>query len=207
MVMVPIMKAAARPLAMAAAEAAGFAAATVVAAANVAAGNERVTTGDMNEHEFRLFYSRTARPLRAYLIGSSGNPSLADDLLQESYYRLLRSDFKAADENHRRNYLFRIATNLLRDHYRRRRPEVAEFPDLPGDPGHGEAVDLRSDLQAVLGDLKPRDRQMLWLAYVEGHSHSEIAEALGLKTASIRPMLFRARQRMIGLMDEKGLAS
>jgi RNA polymerase sigma-70 factor (ECF subfamily) len=168
--------------------------------------DERVATSEMDEQEFRMFYSRTARPLRAYLVGSSRNPTLADDLLQESYYRLLRSDFKATDENHRRNYLFRIATNLLRDHYRRRKPEASEIPELAGDLGHGNRVEMRSDLAKVLGELKPRDRQMLWLAYVEGQSHREIAEALGLKTASIRPMLFRARQRMIGLMDKKGLA-
>jgi RNA polymerase sigma-70 factor (ECF subfamily) len=193
--MVSVMSVGARTLAMAATDIPGV------------ARDERVTTGEMDEHEFQSFYSRTARPLRAYLVGSSGNRTLADDLLQESYYRLLRSDFKATDENHRRNYLFRIGTNLLRDHYRRRKPEVGEFPEMPGDLGHGDRVNMRSDLEKVLNELKPRDRQMLWLAYVEGQSHREIAEALELKTASIRPMLFRARQRMIGLMNEKGITS
>ncbi len=86
-------------------------------------------TSDMDEQSFQLFYDRTARPLRAYLIGACGNPSLADDLLQEAYFRLIRSQFQANDEDHRRNYLFRIATNLLRDHYRRRRPETAEIAE------------------------------------------------------------------------------
>jgi len=193
--MVSIMSVGARTLAMAATDAPG------------SARDKRVTTHEMDEQEFRAFYSRTARPLRAYLVSSSGNPTLADDLLQESYYRLLRSGLKAEDENHRRNYLFRIATNLLRDHYRRRKPEVSELPEMPGDLGHGNRVDLRSDIETVLRELKPRDRQMLWLAYVEGQSHREVADTLGLKTASIRPMLFRARQRMIGIMNEKGLAS
>jgi RNA polymerase sigma-70 factor (ECF subfamily) len=170
-------------------------------------GTEKVTTGDMTEQEFRVFYSRTARPLRAYLVGSSRNSTLADDLLQESYYRLLRSNLKAVDEDHRRNYLFRIATNLLRDHFRRRKPEVGEIHEMAGDLGHGDRVDLRSDLERVLGELKPRDRQMLWLAYVEGQSHREIADTMGLKPASIRPMLFRARQRMIAMMKDKGLTS
>jgi RNA polymerase sigma-70 factor (ECF subfamily) len=193
--MVSVMSVGARNLAVMATDAPG------------SARGERVTTNEMDEQEFRTFYTRTARPLRAYLVSSSGNPTLADDLLQESYYRLLRSGLKAEDENHRRNYLFRIATNLLRDHYRRRKPEVSEMPDMPGDLGHGDRVDLSSDLEAVLDELKPRDRQMLWLAYVEGQSHREVAETLGLKTASIRPMLFRARQRMVGIMSQKGLAS
>jgi RNA polymerase sigma-70 factor (ECF subfamily) len=160
----------------------------------------------MDEQEFRLFYDRTARPLRAYLIGSCGSPSLADDLLQESYFRLIRADFDANDENHRKNYLFKIATNLVRDHYRRLRPETPELPELPAAGDVGQQVAARSDLAQVLGELKQRERELLWLAYVEGMSHKEIAAALGLKAASIRPLLFRARKHMAHVMRAKGMA-
>ena len=164
-------------------------------------------TSDMDEQSFRSFYDRTARPLRGYLIGACGDPSLADDLLQEAYFRLIRSNLQANDEDHRRNYLFRIATNLLKDHYRRRRPETTEIPDTPsGDDDHGDRIATRSDLVQSLRELKPRERELLWLAYVEGMSHKEIAAALGLQAASIRPLLFRARKRMMGVMREKGLA-
>jgi RNA polymerase sigma-70 factor (ECF subfamily) len=159
---------------------------------------------DMNEQDFRVFYSRTAGPLKAYLVSACGNATLADDLLQEAFYRLLRSKLQAKDEGHRRNYLYKIATNLLRDHYRRRRPELAEFPELPDDE-RADHVQLRTDVGQALGDLKPRDRIMLWLAYVEGFSHSEIGEVLGLRTASLRPMLFRARQRLAGTLRARGL--
>ena len=87
-----------------------------------AAAAERMVTVD--ETVFRALYERTARPLRAYLIRASGNPALAEDLLQEAYLRYLRSGFEGEDETHRKNYLFRIATNLLRDHFRRSRPET-----------------------------------------------------------------------------------
>ena len=43
--------------------------------------------------------------------------------------------------------------------------------------------------------LRPRDRALLWLAYAQGASHDEIGSVLGLKSASVRSMLFRARQR------------
>ena len=42
--------------------------------------------------------------------------------------------------------------------------------------------------------MRPRDRQLLWLAYAEGYSHHEIAEVTGLASASIRLLLFRAAQ-------------
>ena len=79
----------------------------------------------MTEEAFRAFYEQTSRPVWAYLARITGDGRLADDLLQEAYYRLLRtrSDFESDD--HRRNYLFRIATNLVRDHRRRREQQVS----------------------------------------------------------------------------------
>jgi RNA polymerase sigma-70 factor (ECF subfamily) len=159
----------------------------------------------MDEAQFRLFYERSARPLRAYLWRCCGDPVLADDLLQEAFLRFLRSGFEGEDEGHRRNYLFRIATNLVRDHFRRRRPETDEVPERDRASGHDLSLQLRSDVGGALAELSPTDRQMLWLAYVEGSTHREIAAALGLRTASIRSMLFRARKRLAGVLTTRGL--
>jgi RNA polymerase sigma-70 factor (ECF subfamily) len=48
--------------------------------------------------------------------------------------------------------------------------------------------------------LKPRERDLLWLAYAQGSSHEEIAASLGLKTGSIKGLLFRARRRLASLL-------
>ena len=60
------------------------------------------------------------------------------------------------------------------------------------------------DSQALLGPalarLKPRERDALWLAYAEGLSHQEIAETLGVKTTSMKILLFRARQKLASLL-------
>ena len=73
----------------------------------------------MDEDTFRAFYARTARALWAYLSRMTGSPDLADDLLQETYYRFLRAHAPHESDAHRRNSLFRIATNLARDGRRR----------------------------------------------------------------------------------------
>ena len=162
-------------------------------------------TSAMDEQTFRLFYERTARPLQAYLISATGSSSAAEDLLQESYFRLIRSSVPFNDDTHRRNYLFRIATNLIRDRFRRRRPEVEILAEAPTSDDQGADVGRRTDLARALAELKPRQRQLLWLAYVEGMSHEEIATVLGLKTGSIRPLLFRARRRMAEVLRRRGL--
>jgi RNA polymerase sigma-70 factor (ECF subfamily) len=167
--------------------------------------NPAVRAVTMDEAAFRHLYHRTARPLRAYLARAGGDMALADDLLQEAYLRFLRSGFEGEDDDHRKNYLYRIATNLLRDHFRRKRPETDVVPERDDAPGHDIAVHLRSDVGGAMAELSPRDRQMLWLAYVEGSSHTEIAKALGLRTPSVRSMLFRARQRLANELQTRGL--
>jgi RNA polymerase sigma-70 factor (ECF subfamily) len=58
----------------------------------------------------------------------------------------------------------------------------------------------RTDLQRAMLSLKPRERMLLWLAYGQGESHREIAQALGLKTGSIKLLLFRARRKLARLL-------
>jgi len=157
----------------------------------------------MDEETFRAFYDRTARQVWAYLARITGDRTLADDLLQESYYRFLRADRAFASESHRRNYLFRIATNLAHD--RHRRAKISTSVPLPEENAPGALADgtdlaadteRRTDLARAMATLRPRERQMLWLAYAQGSSHEEIAETLGLRKASIKILLFRARRRL-----------
>lgn len=159
---------------------------------------------EMDEEAFRAFYDRTARPLWAYLVRITRDRQAADDLLQESYFRLLRVKVAHADDVHRRHYLFRIATNLARDRYRRAvaTPEVAGLPvdETAADPDSVRRTNARLDLTRAFGRLKRRERELLWLAYAQGSSHQEIGAALGLRTGSIKPLLFRARRRLAALL-------
>ena len=166
---------------------------------------EGVTSTVMDEADFQVFYQRTARPLRSYLLRCLSDASLADDLLQETFLRFLRSGFESDDNAYRRNYVFRIASNLVKDHYRRRKPEVELIVDPSVEATEQAAVDMQADVAQAMAGLAPRDRQMLWLAYVEGSSHQEIAQTLGLRVSSLKSMLFRARKRLAGSLSALGL--
>lgn len=171
----------------------------------------------MDEQSFRTFYDRTARVLWSYLYRASGNAALADDLVQESYYRFLRVRFSEMNQEYMKNYLFRIATNLLRDHWRHAKlepsvtPEVEQAHELrsAAEQGHGASSEtpLQSDVMRVMRNLKPRERELLWLAYVEGSSHREIAQVVGLREQSIRSLLFRARGKFAKLLRRHGLGA
>lgn len=162
----------------------------------------------MDDDAFRAFYATTARGLWAYVMGVCRNRALADDVLQESFLRLLRATrFVPENEEHRRRYLYRIAANLLRDHARspaRREDPIAEF-ELPAPAAASYGHDgLRADMARAFAELGERERQLLWLAHVEGYSHDEIAAALGIKTKSVRVLLFRARQKLAGVLRGAG---
>ena len=166
---------------------------------------------DMDNDAFAAFYERSARPLWAYLARVSGDPALADDLLQESYIRFLSANAprigEVDGEVAARRYLFRIATNLLRDHWRRPRMTAIEdhAEDVFSAPDESAQADTRVLLGPVLLRLRPRERQLLWLAYAEGYSHREIAAITGLASASIRLLLFRARHRAANLLAKQML--
>jgi RNA polymerase sigma-70 factor (ECF subfamily) len=159
----------------------------------------------MDEDAFRAFYERTARGIWAYLMRITGDTHLADDLLQETYYRFLRASAAHQSESHRRNSLYTIATNLARDARRRSftRPITSAFrpeiePAVSGD--HAAAAERRTDLDRAMARLNRRERAMLWLAYAEGASHNEIAGVLGVNPGSMKIMLFRARRRLAAFL-------
>jgi RNA polymerase sigma-70 factor (ECF subfamily) len=129
--------------------------------------------------------------------------SRADDVLQETYLRFLQARLPAQiGEEHRKNYLFRIATNLLHDH---RTEKIAQpLSDAPSRLDLAEEFRGRSDAATYLQQLTGKQRQLLWLAYVEEFTHKEIAAMLRLRTPSIRPMLARARQRLSEILKKEG---
>jgi RNA polymerase sigma-70 factor (ECF subfamily) len=168
-------------------------------------------TFQMDEETFRVFYEATARPLWLYLSRVTGDPRQAEDLLQEAYYRLLRAAVHFDSDDHRRFYLFRVATNLAHDHRRRTRAggpveerDEALLARTAAHDGTAAQVESQIDVSHAMRRLKPRERALLWLAYAQGWSHAEIAETLGLRKASLKALLWRARRRLVRLMQQGG---
>jgi RNA polymerase sigma-70 factor (ECF subfamily) len=162
----------------------------------------------LDEGRFRALYDATAARLRGYLRRVSGDGALADDILQETYLRVLRAYPAAAPEALNAAVVFKVATNLLYDHWRRQRRERSLFFGLfPAREEPPPDASLRHDVGKLLLELKPRERALLWLAYVEGWSHDEIGEILELRPNGIRVLLFRARGRLARILARAGVAS
>jgi RNA polymerase sigma-70 factor (ECF subfamily) len=159
----------------------------------------------MDDAEFVAFYDRTAPRVRAYLRRLTGDRALADDLLQEACIRLLRSAREGGSDGEHAAFLYRTATNLAYDHWRRRGRESRSLTRIGWMPATEDPAPFGPDVERIFGALRPRDRALLWLAHVEGHDHAEIARLLGLRRISVRVLLFRARAEMARRLRRAGL--
>lgn len=157
----------------------------------------------MDEDAFRGFYQETAPALQGYIRKTCGNAALAQDIFQETFYRFLRANLPQMAPQQMRAYLFKTATTLLIDHWRRQRRErFWESLWRPPDSHSGEKTE---DVSKAFAELKPAERALLWLAYVEGFDHGEIALALGFKEKSIRVLLFRSRKKFARALSGRAL--
>lgn len=156
----------------------------------------------MTQEEFGALYGATAEALWRYLYRASGRRDVADDLLQEAYLRFIGSERTALRIEEARPYLYRIASNLLRDRWRRREG----FHPVPDPVGESVVAGSEATVEALrmLNRLKPRSRELLILAYVEGMTHREIAKVLSLSAMSVRVLLSRARHEALRLLQAEG---
>ncbi|HEY6273238.1 MAG TPA: RNA polymerase sigma factor [Terriglobales bacterium] len=160
--------------------------------------DERITQPD-----FEAFYLRTSRTLHGYLSRLTRDPATAEELLQEAYIRMI--NLPAMDELPRKAYLYKTATNILRDRWRKQKREQKWSELTQGSEAIHPNLSLPLDMASVLDQLSPQERAVLWLAHVEELSHREIAAVLDVKENSVKVIVFRARGKAKELLEKAGL--
>jgi RNA polymerase sigma-70 factor, ECF subfamily len=139
--------------------------------------------------------------LHGYVMSITRAPEAAEDLVQESFGRLLREVQAGRTPAHPRAWLYQVARNLAVS--RGRRMQVAErsIPRLRTGTSAASAEEqylLReagSELGALLAELSPDDRSALLMA-AQGYSGAEIARATGRSENCVRTRICRARMRL-----------
>lgn len=159
----------------------------------------------MDETRFRAFYQEMYPRIWSYVRRMVSDQSECEDVAQESFLRFLRSVPPKLSDADQRSYLYRIATNIVKDSWRARQTQTAwlaekgdEEPSLESEG----AIMAGLDINRALDLLSPGQRSLVWLAYVEGYEHKEIAEITGVKPASVRVLLMRARKRLAEFLSE-----
>jgi RNA polymerase sigma-70 factor (ECF subfamily) len=138
----------------------------------------------LSREGFDALYTSVGPRLLNFLNRQVRNPDLASDLLQDTFLRILRSPVRVFSAGELRSYAYRTAHSVVTDHFRReqraRRWSFLSGRNTPAPPRPASGVDR------VFAELKPRERSLLWMAYVEEMSHEEIAAALDVGPRSVK---------------------
>ena len=144
-------------------------------------------------------YDRYAPKMYTYIYRRVGNAALAEDLTSELFLRVLRS--LRNDQAWRESFsawLYRIAHNLVVDHYRRlpvepEQPLVASLPGGGGDPvAVAVGVAEGERLRAAIHRLTPEQQEVLALRFGEGLGAAEAGRILGRSTGAVEALQHRA---------------
>ncbi|NYI02288.1 sigma-70 family RNA polymerase sigma factor [Cupriavidus plantarum] len=141
--------------------------------------------------------------LRGWLHRRLGSAEHAADLAQDTFVRLLNSDRVPAQLDEPRAYLTTVARNLMSNHWRREKLEQAYLEALalaPQDVGlspEARAMLLETlfELDRLLDGLPPIVRQAFLLSQLDGQTHAQIAEELGISVPTVKRYLVKALQR------------
>lgn len=148
-----------------------------------------------SERAFSRFYGEVRRPLQRYVSRVTGNAAEADDIVQDVFCRLFRADVGTLPTADLQRYAFCVASHIIIDRQRSAMRE-RRWRLRARTTGVVKPVEPHDDVTKTFDTLKPRERALLWLAYVEEHSHREIAGALGVGRGSVKVLLFRARAKL-----------
>jgi len=152
------------------------------------------------------------------MVGSAGD---AEDLFQETFLRVYTHLDSFRVTARFRPWVYKIATNLCRDHlkYRRRHPQVSldaavgsedgsEIPlnrmEAPiADPGElASATETAEILEAAIEKLSPKHRSVFLLARYEGMPYEEIARMLGIPVGTVKSRMNKAVQFLLSELQE-----
>lgn len=146
-----------------------------------------------------VFLSRRSE-IEQVLSNRTGDPALAADLVQDLYFRLERISERLPNEAEAYRYLLRMALNASIDHLRveKRRTELLAGAAClfdhaaPGPESATVARDTLRDIDTALDALPDKARDMLYLSRVEGLTHGEIAERMGVSRSLVEKYIIRA---------------
>ena len=172
---------------------------------------------------FRELVRRYERPVFSLLYRMVHDRTLAEDLAQETFIKVLNGIRSYNPQFKFSSWIFKIANNAAIDHLRKREVDTLSLDGSPhattveernataiqlGDPGETplqavEARELGSAIERAIAKLRPEYRACVLLRHVEGHSYEEIARILDLPLGTVKTYIHRARNELRGYLEDR----
>jgi RNA polymerase sigma-70 factor, ECF subfamily len=161
----------------------------------------------MRDVDFERLFAEHAQPLLGFLAYRTGDRALAEDLVADTFEKVLRSrrrfDPRRGSE---KTWLYAIALNVLRDHARRRGAEGRALervrsPSLPAVESEPEAIGERGEVMRALRRLSEEEREAVALRYGADLTVPEIAKLTGEKRTTIEGRVYRGLRKLRDLLE------
>jgi RNA polymerase sigma-70 factor (ECF subfamily) len=164
----------------------------------------------MGPKDFTRLYAEHAQSVYAYLCYRTGDRVLAEDLLADTFERVLRArrgyDRRRATE---RTWLYAIALNCVRDNARRVAAESRALAHVGADGGGlsigpaTDAVELKAMLDQAMGMLSDEEREVLSLRFGADLALAEIAAVVGEPRSKVETRIYRGLKKMRAYVGEE----
>ncbi len=159
--------------------------------------------------EVMKFYMPMVYRIAFSRLGSSHE---AEDITQEVFLKYFRADVQYNDEEHRKAWLIRCAINCTKTlvtsaWYRHRASDeglenMEENGDIPGSDGDIEKIEQKNAVMSAVMKLPEKYRTVIHLFYFEDMSVSQISKATGIREATVKSQLSRARDMLKPMLKE-----
>jgi len=131
---------------------------------------------------------------------------MAQDLSQETFFKLLKNLNKLEKIGNLRNWLFKCAKNLYLDHlkssFHRKRVEEDEEVYIEKSIDNLTDEEFISNMALIFAQLKVDERLILLLIDLEKYTYKEAAEFIGISEDAVRNRVHRARQSFLAIFNE-----
>jgi RNA polymerase sigma-70 factor (ECF subfamily) len=157
---------------------------------------------DGDPDAFEELVQRFRAPLFSYLVRCGVEPASRDDLFQEIFIKIHNASARYRAEQPLPPWIFTIAANTVRSHFRKRRVQGLVFPERRSNDPKSESASAQESLEAqetavwidaALAHLPRKQREVFSLCGVQGLPQQQVSEILGMPLNTVKTQLRRAR--------------
>jgi RNA polymerase sigma-70 factor (ECF subfamily) len=158
----------------------------------------KVKNGDLDK--MGLLFERYHRSLFAFLYHMTNQREASEDMVQNVFYRMLRSRHTFRGDGEFRTWMYHVARNVLKDHGKKtgrsNHYDVTEFAEqLAGNLRADERIQKRQEmlmLQHAMANLSPENRELLVLNRLQELKYHEIARIMDMTADAVKLRIHRA---------------